>query len=277
MSDKSPLFVSALELLAHATELYSSGESRKHKFTILHLANAVELVLKDCLIDHGVSIYKGPKETITIWGTFDELAKVGVCVKEKPVIELLIDDRNTIQHRFGYPNGDTVFYYLEQVVGFFERFLSEQYGVILAEALQPHMSRDNLALIGLVNDEYSHLRKLMQLSPDSAVMEVYKAVESATWRAVSGDRAAKVGLPMPNKGYTEVLMRLIEAGYLEPGIQDEFDSLRQARNQAAHATLSDKKLAQKALDTAVRILSAIEKAEREGLFNQTNRTDGVTS
>jgi hypothetical protein len=32
MSDKSPLFVSALELLAHATELYSRGRTRNYKF-----------------------------------------------------------------------------------------------------------------------------------------------------------------------------------------------------------------------------------------------------
>lgn len=52
MSDKSPLFVSASELLAHAVELYTEGNERKFKFVILHLA-AVELILKDRLIDSG--------------------------------------------------------------------------------------------------------------------------------------------------------------------------------------------------------------------------------
>lgn len=64
MSDKSPLFVSALELVAHATELYIAGQSKKYKFVILHLANSVELILKDCLIDHGVSIYKTQKKLL---------------------------------------------------------------------------------------------------------------------------------------------------------------------------------------------------------------------
>lgn len=62
MSDKSPLFVSALELLAHATELYASGHSRKYKFVILHLGNSIELFQKDCLINNGVINYKNPTQ-----------------------------------------------------------------------------------------------------------------------------------------------------------------------------------------------------------------------
>jgi hypothetical protein len=45
MSDKSPLFVSTSELLAHAIELYFEGIERNYKFVILHLANAIELIL----------------------------------------------------------------------------------------------------------------------------------------------------------------------------------------------------------------------------------------
>ena len=71
MSDKSPLFVSASELLAHAIELYFEGMERKYKFVILHLANAIELILKDRIIDSGSSIYKSSSTTtISIWDAF---------------------------------------------------------------------------------------------------------------------------------------------------------------------------------------------------------------
>ena len=50
MSDKSPLFASAMELIAHATELYTHEKPRKDKFIILHLANSIELILKDRLV-----------------------------------------------------------------------------------------------------------------------------------------------------------------------------------------------------------------------------------
>jgi hypothetical protein len=81
MSDDSPLFVSAIELLAHSTELYTLGNERKYKFVILHLANALELILKDRLIDEGVSIYIPKKpQTIGIWDCFEKLEKVSVSI-----------------------------------------------------------------------------------------------------------------------------------------------------------------------------------------------------
>ena len=97
MSDDSPLFVSAIELISHSIEIYTEGDKRKFKFVILHLANAIELILKDCLIDEGVSIYE-PKSsrTINIWMSFEKLDKVAINIPERPIIELLVDDRNTI-------------------------------------------------------------------------------------------------------------------------------------------------------------------------------------
>ena len=56
-------------------------------------------------------------------------------LQERPIIELLIDDCNTIQHRFGFPNGDAVFYYLDQVLRFFRRFLKAEYAVDVVELL----------------------------------------------------------------------------------------------------------------------------------------------
>jgi hypothetical protein len=78
MSDKSPLFVSAMDLIAHATELYTLEKPRKYKFVILHLANSIELILKDRLVDKGVSIYL-PKmtQTLGIWEALDQLDKAG--------------------------------------------------------------------------------------------------------------------------------------------------------------------------------------------------------
>lgn len=257
MSDKSPLFVSALELLTHATELYASGHPRKYKFVVLHLANSVELILKDCLIDHGITIYKNPKETITIWGSFDELEKLKIFVPEKPVIELLVDDRNTIQHRFGFPNAESVFYYLEQVVAFFNRFLDEQYKVKLVEALTPHLSKENLALIGLIEDDYSHLKKLFQISPEAAVQQAYAMFE------------AKLREKMPLEKFRnqnlvayEIIRLLVSKRVLSPDLAKEFDKFRNVRNQAAHG-VSDKiskAELENALKSAISVLESLDKA-----------------
>lgn len=168
MSDKSPLFVSSMELIAHAVELYRANKPRKFKFVILHLANSVELILKDLLIDKGESIYK-PKQpqTITIWEVFDKLTAHNMILPERPIIELLIDDRNTIQHRFGFPDAESVFYYLECIISFFKRILSNEYGVDLSDVLKSHLSQDELAFIGLAQqvEENEHaLDPLFQIS-----------------------------------------------------------------------------------------------------------------
>jgi hypothetical protein len=47
-----------MELIAHAVKLCRANKPQKFKFVILHLANSVELILKDLLIDKGESIYK---------------------------------------------------------------------------------------------------------------------------------------------------------------------------------------------------------------------------
>src|SRR6266700_4767080 len=113
MSDESPLFVS------------------------LPLANAVELILKDHVIDLGMSIYEAKTtKTLGIWDCTSRLAEKGIEFPEIPVLQLLIDDRNNIQHRFGHPTAEATYYYIKQVVNFFQRFLNEHYNIQLFEALK---------------------------------------------------------------------------------------------------------------------------------------------
>lgn len=172
MSDQSPLFVSSTELIAHSIELFTQGNERKYKFIILHLANSIELILKDRLIDEGQSIYSSPKHTIGIRDAFRELKKQDISIPERPVIELLIDDRNTIQHRFGFPDADTVYYYIDEVLGFFDRFLEDEYDVDLVEVLRNYVSEDDLSVVGLIEqyDESEPLDKLYELSPEASIL-----------------------------------------------------------------------------------------------------------
>ena len=241
MSDKSPLFVSAMELLAHATELYTLGNERKYKFVLLHLANAIELILKDRLIDKGVSIYVPKKpQTIGIWESFDQLANVGVSVPERPVMELLIDDRNTIQHRFGFPNAQTVYYYLEQVVTFFRRFLDNEYGVDLADVLKDHLSRENLSILGLVEkagDEEAALDRLFALSPASAVLQAFNLIESRFFALMGMKPFGRRPPPIfwRDPAFPHLLNDLALEGYISPESVEQFRLLYEMRNRAAHA------------------------------------------
>ncbi|MBD2231456.1 hypothetical protein [Phormidium tenue] len=241
MSDKSPLFVSSMELIAHAVELYRANKPRKFKFVILHLANSVELILKDLLIDKGESIYK-PKQpqTLGIWEVFDKLADHNVVVPERPIIELLIDDRNTIQHRFGFPDAESVFYYLECIISFFKRVLVAEYGVDLSDVLKSHLSQDELAFVGLAQqieeNEYA-LDPLFQISPESAVLQAYNLVEERLLRltATTGDEIDRRNLMSLSRKIPHLIDNLAIKGYIPHETAHEFQFFRELRNRSAHA------------------------------------------
>ena len=278
MSDKSPLFVSASELLAHAIELYFEGIERKYKFVILHLANAIELILKDRIIDSGSSIYKSSSTTtITIWDAFTILDKAGVNLQERPIIELLIDDRNTIQHRFGFPNGDAVFYYLDQVLRFFRRFLKAEYAVDVVELLRLYVKEEHLVTLGLVkrDDEVAPLDRLFELSPEAAVLQAYSLVERKLYENVvpESDRSGRIR-PTSLVFFAQLLNRLAKAGFLSVEDLKGFRNLREMRNRAAHAAhfydAVPREAWQAALDTSKSIIEAVDKAAKAGLFDQIN-------
>ena len=149
MSEKSPLFISALELIAHSVELLLSENSRKNKFAVLHLANSIELILKDLLVDHGTSIYQDKgKMTLNVWAAFSALEEFAITFPERPKLEMLIDDRNAIQHWFGYPDKETVLYYMNTVVATMNRLMKEVYRLNAREIFSQYMEGDALTMIG---------------------------------------------------------------------------------------------------------------------------------
>lgn len=101
------------------------------KLAVLHVDQAVELVLKEKVRTLGKSIYKNQKETITIWGAYDILTESKVSVPEKPDLEMLHEERNNIQHKFSNPSPEDTAFYLEKAVGFIKRFCSSELGVTI--------------------------------------------------------------------------------------------------------------------------------------------------
>ena len=96
------------------------------KFALMHVDQAVELLLKGAVLANGRSIYKNPKETITIWGSYDILDELHIAIPEKPALELLHEERNSIQHKFANPSPDDASFHLEKAMAFIRRFTKEQ-------------------------------------------------------------------------------------------------------------------------------------------------------
>jgi hypothetical protein len=131
----SPLLRSAFEVLDHGLwHFFRSTTTADMKFAVLHVDQAVELVLKERVRSGGHSIYKNPKETITIWGAYDILeTKLGCTVAERPDLELLHEERNNIQHKYANPSSEDAAFHIDRAVSFLDRFVRDELKIELSD------------------------------------------------------------------------------------------------------------------------------------------------
>ena len=131
----SPLLRSALEVLEHGLwHFFRSDTSTDMKFSLMHVDQAIELLLKEKVRASGKSIYKSPKETISMWGAYDILEKQLNCsIPEKPDLELLHEERNNIQHKYANPSANDAAFHVEKAMGFIKRFLKDELKVNIVD------------------------------------------------------------------------------------------------------------------------------------------------
>jgi ribosomal protein S20 len=168
-----------------------------------------------------------------------------------------------------------VFYYLDQVLRFFQRFLKAEYAVDVVELLRLYVKEEHLVTLGLVrrDDEVAPLDKLFELSPEAAVLQAYSLVERKLYRNLppESDRPGRIG-PAGRPSFPQILSRLAGAGFLSVEDLDGFRNLRDMRNRAAHAAHFPDAVPREdwraALETSKSIIAAVDKAARAGLFDQ---------
>lgn len=247
MSDRSPLFISAAESLLHAVELFRQVDERKYSFIVVHLADAAEFILQDRLIDAGESIYEsGKSQKLSVWKVLDALRKLRVNLPERPMLEFLLEDRQTIHYRPGRPQLKTVYYYLDAVAAFFTRFVQDEYGIFLPDVLRElGIAETDLQLLGVLEgqgNELAFLEALYALSPASAVLQAYKFIESKCselYFLQQGylelkTRKPFLSAPQRSPEFEELLEGLIAGKFLTRKLINAIDDLRAARNYAVY-------------------------------------------
>ncbi|WP_017216327.1 hypothetical protein [Pseudoalteromonas sp. NJ631] len=184
MAIESPLFQSAMELLGHSFSHYNGQKELDRKLVILHLANSIELILKDLVLDSGESIYKSPKETITIHGCIKSLADKQTPIPYLNKIELLIDERNALQHRFGSPNELTAIFYMNIAIDFFKEVLREHYDQDFDEVISQFVEENDLLAFQMRNpqndSELENLRNLAKVHSLGALLAAMTYLEKKT-------------------------------------------------------------------------------------------------
>ena len=133
----SPLVRSAFEVLEHGLWHFLRSETTTDmKFALLHIDQAIELLLKERVRKSGNSIYKNPKETISLYGAYEILEnKVHCKFPEKPDLELLHEERNNIQHKYANPTPEDAAFHVESAMKFIDRFTRDELGLALADFL----------------------------------------------------------------------------------------------------------------------------------------------
>jgi hypothetical protein len=124
----SPLLRSAFEVLNHGLwHFFRSNTTADMKFALLHVDQAIELLLKERVRAGGRSIYKNPKETISIYGAYDILIdELHIPVPERPDLELLHEERNNIQHKYANPSPDDAAFHIEKAMTFIRRWMKDE-------------------------------------------------------------------------------------------------------------------------------------------------------
>lgn len=131
----SPLLRSAFEVLNHGLwHFFRSNTAADMKFALLHVDQAIELLLKERVRSGGVSIYKNPKETISVYRAYEILlTDLTIRIPEKPDLELLHEERNSIQHKYSNPSSEDAAFHIQKAMGFIRRFVKSELQLEIAE------------------------------------------------------------------------------------------------------------------------------------------------
>jgi hypothetical protein len=268
MALESPLFQSSMELLGHAVTHFNGTEELDRKLLILHLANSVELILKDMLLDLGESIYKNPKETVTVTGCLETLKAKGIAIPFLNKIELLIDERNALQHRFGSPNELTSIFYMSISMDFFRDILKTHYNKDLDEVLDQFAKPNDLMSFRMrkpSNDsELESLRKLAKIHPLGALLSAMSYLEGKIVAfAAEVDLIPELRARAP---WTLMSHRFLArfGVKLTPDMEREMDEVRQIRNLAAHGRKNPtRQEVEKTISVIEKYEKVLESADRE--------------
>jgi hypothetical protein len=227
MAPNSPMLIHAVESFVHGMEHFLKGTGKDRKFAILHLDQAVELMLKERCIQLGKGIYKTNGTTLTLHEAAGSLGKAGVKLPELARLEEIHDLRNMVQHKGVTPDSKTVAFYADVSYRFATRFLKDELGYnpvleipvdVLITMHEPGQVAPWSELISGTDAEQD---------PTAAVLAAHRAVlqaaEMATGmskgiRGILRAKAAKQGVPVENlrepmKQFYTVRGRIIQSDY----------------------------------------------------------------
>lgn len=136
------MFKHALESLDHGVKHYLDGSETSRKFALLHIDQAVELLLKERIVNLGKTVYKSDGKTLNFHEACNSLSKERD-IPERPRLEALHDLRNSVQHKGLVPDLETTRFYVKTAFKFVKRFLHDEFDVSVGN----YIERQDRALV----------------------------------------------------------------------------------------------------------------------------------
>lgn len=173
---KSPLLKSAIESLDHGLYHSTKDTPKDWRFAILHVDQAVELILKERLMSRGQSIYKHRK-TLTLHETFEKLMEKGIEIPEKPFIEDAREIRNITQHRGHTITKETILYYVNIEYDFCKKFLKNERDIDISKYIK---SRKKASFSS--KEQIKSVYKQINENPADAILGIFGALEFTAYQ-----------------------------------------------------------------------------------------------
>jgi len=122
----SPILESAIESLVHGVEHYFLKYGKSNKFPLLHIDQAIELLLKAKIQNtKGLNIYTKSGRTIDYFECFNRLKDIDI--PERSFLEEIHDKRNSSQHIGASFDDYATGYYVKFAYSFFKNFMKKEF------------------------------------------------------------------------------------------------------------------------------------------------------
>jgi len=175
----SPIMKTSLELFRHAIEHYVSGSDSDYRIAVLHLSHSLELAVKTCLVNNNFSIFQKEGYTVPLRDGLKKLGEVWKVKGQDKIpysarVELLVDERNAIQHRYGTIDPITMHYHMETAHEFMKEIFQKEYSLDIYDFIKENVSPEVLEHYPFVQqpteDYFTSLRTLAQKEPTRAFL-----------------------------------------------------------------------------------------------------------
>lgn len=199
MLQRSPILRFALEVFDHSLANATSTNPRDWKMAVMSLAQSVELAVKAALVEQNVPIYdKKAGMTITIRDALGKLAELWDQdrVDMHSRLELLVDERNAIQHKYGAIDEVTLDYHMETVFAVLRELLQREFDIELDDWIRGEVDQTI----------WKKVRFVPPLEP----------VSDAPSASASPDRSATLDLIAGFVSYEQSVRKAVESAGADP-------------------------------------------------------------